>query len=295
MSAQEYQRYVVGSTIGDDLTVLDILSEVPERHPIYLVWDKRAWCAAACKVFRNSRKAGQENDILSSLSHPNIIRTLGTYEPAIMLTEYLYGPTLDALAHRKPDRRLGIQDTIRAIIHVGAALEHVHHRGWVHLDVKPSNIALVYGRPVLFDFGAARALGASRPPVVVGTDAYMAPEECVLGEVSPASDVFSLGVTMFELLTGALPFVEPAQGVFPQTQHKPFPVRRYRPRIPVKLAELVDRCLDHDPAKRPLLKQLLPELNGLLRPNGRMWPNQVQVGEVTGQPTHLPLGIPLAA
>jgi serine/threonine protein kinase len=271
-----FQRYAVGDTIGRDLIVTAILSEVPDRHPIYLVWDKRSWCAVACKVYRNSRKAQQEHEILSSLSHPNIIRSLGTYEPAIMLTEYLYGPTLEGLAAKCAGNRLGIRDAIRAVIHVGGALAHLHQRGWVHLDIKPSNILLVHGRPILFDFGAARVVGGPRPPVVQGTDPYMAPEECTLGAVSPASDVFSLGVTLFELLTGEHPFRDTQDDFYPQTVEEPLAIRTLRPRVPRELAALIQSCLSSAPEKRPELKQLLPKLNGFLTGKGRMWPSIVR-------------------
>ena len=93
-------------------------------------------------------------------------------------------------------------------IHVGAALSHVHDRGLLHLDVKPANVVVVKGRPILCDFGIARWQTDPRPNRVRGTETYIAPEECLLEEITPAADIFGLGATLYELLTGKLPFPE---------------------------------------------------------------------------------------
>ena len=116
--------------------------------------------------------------------------------------EFLEGPPLHALMHSRPKSRLRIDDALRTVIHIGAALTHVHQRGLLPLDVKPSNIVVVNGRPILFDFGIARWQMAARPKGVRGTDPYIAPEECLLQRITPAADVFGLGVTLYELLTG---------------------------------------------------------------------------------------------
>jgi serine/threonine protein kinase len=171
-----------------------------------------------------------------------------------------------------------LADALRTMVHLGGALEAVHRAGYVHLDVKPNNVIVAGGRPVLFDFGTARQIGGERPTVVVGTDAYMPPEECVLGEASPASDVFSLAVTLFELLTDEIPFPDATEEMpYPQLHHVARPLRELRPDVPKALEQVVAACLDRDPAKRPALAQLLPELNRFIRKGPKMWPEMLEL------------------
>jgi serine/threonine protein kinase len=274
----DFQTYKVGEKIGDRVTVTDIIVEPDTRHPVYMVWDHQGWCSAVLKVFRNSRKAAQEHEVLTKVAHPNIVKSLGTYEPAMMLMEYLEGPTLDHYSRSRPRGRMSLSDTLRAMVHLGGALEHVHKRGYVHLDIKPGNVIVAGGRPVLFDFGTARKIGGERPSVVQGTDAYMPPEECELGAVSPASDVFSLGVTLFELLTDEIPFPEPTEEMpYPQLHHIARPLRELRPDVPRALEQAVAACLEREPANRPTMGQLLPELNRHIRSGAKMWPAMVDL------------------
>src|SRR5579884_3570965 len=147
--SEDFQRYKVGEKIGDDLTILSVVSKVRGRHPVYLGWHHRSWCHVVVKVFRNSRKARREHEALTAVTHPYIARSLGTYEPAIMLMEHLNGPTLTSYAREQAEGRLDISDAIRATLHIGGALEHVHRQGYVHLDVKPRNVIVSNGRPIL--------------------------------------------------------------------------------------------------------------------------------------------------
>jgi serine/threonine protein kinase len=227
----------------------------------------------ACKAFRTTGPARHEADVLSKLAHPNIVRSFGTYRSNYLLLEFLEGPTLSRLLGERPHKRLSVSDAIRVAIHLGTALQHIHDRGFVHLDVKPSNVIVVNGRPVFFDFGTARVLSAARPNYTVGTDPYISPEECLLERVTAAADVFSLGVTLYELLTGDLPFGEPSRKVpFPQTVRLPVPARAHRKYVSTELDRLVLSCLCRDPAGRPRLEQLLPALHDLVRTGPRMWP-----------------------
>jgi serine/threonine-protein kinase len=266
----------VGTRLGTDLTVLGI---VDDRHdePVYLVWHHKSWCPMLCKVLRSSETAQREADILLALAHPNIVRCFGVEGSSNLLMEYLEGPNLHRLLKTRPKRRLGINDALRITIYIGAALSHVHDRGLLHLDVKPSNIVVVNGRPTLCDFGIARWQTAPRPKGMRGTEGYVAPEECRLEEITPAADIFSLGVTFYELLTGKLPFSEKADGEpYPQILQTPSPIRLHRTGVPVGLEELVLKCLDRDPKARPILTVLLPSLHRYISRGPRMWPTGFQ-------------------
>lgn len=276
MSSGRFRRYQVGERIGGDLSVVGTVSETPGRHPVYIVWDHRAWCPAACKTFRTSQDARREADVLNQVAHPNIVRALGTYDPAILLLEFLEGPDLETFASEQPAGWMSTSDAIRAAIYIGSALAHVHAKGWIHLDVKPVNVILANGRPVLFDFGTVRRIGAPPRSVHVGTDAYMSPEACALEVVSPASDVFALGVTLYEMLTGDLPFPGGSRAdPYPQLALPPRPVRSLRPGVSAALDRLVLSCLARAPEKRPGLAVLLPALHDQLRGGPRVWPEDV--------------------
>jgi eukaryotic-like serine/threonine-protein kinase len=271
------QAFKVGDRIGKELTVLGVLDK-GGHDPVYVVWHHGAWCYMACKVFGASRMAKREAEILLTLTHPNIVRSFGLGKPASLLTELLDGPILSRMIHSQPKKQLSVSDAVRVTIHLGAALEYAHTKGVLHLDVKPYNVIVAPGgRPVLYDFGCARLEGAPRPPLVAGTDPYIAPEECLRERVTPAADVFGLGVTLYEMLTGELPFREGTRGQrFPQTKEPPVPVRIRRASVPASLNDLVLSCLARDPDRRPTIAALLPALHHFIRRGPPMWPNGFQ-------------------
>jgi serine/threonine protein kinase len=276
MKRLRFRVLKVGERIGDQLTVLGLLDK-RRRHPVYIVWHDRAWCPMACKAFRSLRKARREAEFLSALCHPNIVRLLGVGKPAHLLTEFLEGPTLSQLLDSKPRQWLSVADSVRVAIHLGSALAHVHDRGLLHLDVKPSNVIIAHGRPVLFDFGSARRQDEERPPYPAGTEGYIAPEEYLRRKVTPAADVYALGVTLYEMLLGDMPFpVATSRNPHPGLRRLPDPIRPLRPAVPMALEQLVMRCLARDPADRPTLATLLPALHEFTRSGPRMWPENFQ-------------------
>lgn len=273
MSAPDPPLLKVGDPIGSDVTVLGVMDKY-RRNPVYIVWHHRSWCPMACKTFRSRQLAQREADALSRLAHPNTVRFLGfgAGSPAHILLEFLEGPTLGTLIDTQ-ERWMSMPNALRVAIHVGAALNHVHDRGLMHLDVKPNNVIVARGRPVLFDFGVARVRGAPRPTKIFGTDAYIAPEECLRQEVTPAADVFGLGATLYEMLTGKMPFTgRSPRNRFPQTHQAPVPIRRRRSGVPAALDDLVLSCLARDAADRPDIPKLLPALHHFIRSGPAMWP-----------------------
>jgi serine/threonine protein kinase len=228
----------------------------------------------ACKALRSPERARQEAGVLENLAHPYIVRSFGVHGSRYLLTEFLEGPTLGRLLRTRPRGWLPVSDALRVAIHLAAALKHIHERGYFYLDMKPSNVIVTAGRPILFDFGTARRRTARRPNWVHGTDPYIAPEECRCRPITEAADMFGLGVTLYELITGQLPFSEGTKkDPFPQTTEAPIPMRRHRPGVPAGLDELVASCLIRDPAARPTLAGLMLEIHKFIKTGPRMWPS----------------------
>ncbi len=281
MSDRRFRHFKPGTAIGEQLTILDVVAKVRGRHPVYIAWDHQGWCPVAVKVFRTLEGAHREADVLAAVAHPNVVRPLGVQKPALLLMEFLEGPTLEADLLERPDDRLSVSDALRTAIHLGAALQRVHAAGYLHLDVKPGNVIMANGRPILFDFGTARRRDAARPSDSVGTDAYMAPEECACAEATPAADVFSLGVTLFETLAGDMPFQDGTKASpHPQLTEPSRSLRAYRA-VAAGLDDLVSRCLSLSPQERPTLDELLPALHAYIRGGPRMWPSSFTPGRRT--------------
>jgi serine/threonine protein kinase len=173
--------------------------------------------------------------------------------------EHLDGPTLDELLQRHG--ALALEQLLPLGLHVASALHYMAAEGVVHLDVKPSNIVMG-GPPRLIDLSVARTLeeaAAVRSPI--GTDAYMAPEQCEPdGRLGAPADVFGLAATLYTALTGTQPF-PPCEERFPQLTAKPAPLPR---RTAAPLAAVIGAGLDPDPAARPAAAELATALEPLV-------------------------------
>src|SRR5690606_27551661 len=253
---------------------------------LYQVWSARDWCAYTCKILApdhagsSAAAAGlrREARILRRVGHPNIVRCYGVGQHEglpFMLLEYLEGASLLDVLESRPQRQLEISDAVRAAIHLGAALYHLHRRGFLHLDLKPANLLLRDDVPVLIDLDTARRVDSERRPSRrLGTAPYMAPEQARREPLGPAADVWGLGALLYELLTGrwayedvyAVPMADGRPRQFPQADAElPSPPRTHRSDIPASLDHTVMTCLASDPDDRfssmhPLLLALVGEL-----------------------------------
>jgi hypothetical protein len=184
-------------------------------------------------------------------------------DPPWMATAYIQGPSLeDAVRSGGP---LGVQDVRELGAGLAEGLAAIHDCGLVHRDLKPGNVILAHDGPRIIDFGIARALGArpvTTPGAVVGTYAYMSPEQVRGHPVGAASDVFSLGSTLAFAVSGRPPFgTEPLEAVLYRITREPPDLRG----VPEErqFRRLIRSCLDKAPARRPSLAQILAVLGEL--------------------------------
>jgi len=198
-----------------------------------------------------------EATILARLNHPQIATIYELFRAdadLLMVMEFVRGETLDKLTER-----LGPIDPERAayvIDHILSALEHAHRAGVVHRDVKPANVMVTdEGGIKIMDFGIARVLGAEQKTVdgrLMGTPAYMPPEQVLGEEVDGRADLYSVGVLLYRLLSGTLPFKADSALAMLQRQIRDEPISLHlqRPELPEWCEQIVQRALMKAPADR---------------------------------------------
>ena len=175
----------------------------------------------------------------------------------LVVMETLTGETLAHLIDRRP-RPLAAPELAFLGLQLASAVGYLHRRGYLHLDLKPSNIVAEAGRAKLIDLSIARRPGRAKPGV--GTWCYMAPEQARGGRLGRPADVWGIGVVLWEAACGDTAFADESVD-HPQLVHRAPPLRSRR-RLPAALGNGVDRCLEPDPAARPSLA----ELRALLEP-----------------------------
>ncbi len=229
----------------------------------------------------------------AAISHPNVVQVYAVGEtkrsrlPYIVM-QYVDGPNLEEWRLRRG--RVSERDARRVIGEIAAALAAAHERDFVHRDVKPSNVLIEKetGRAFVADFGVSAALSSATHDtdtkltstgVVVGTPTYMSPEQGTSDPVTAKSDVYSLGVVAYQLLTGQLPFrAESAMGwAAAHLRDRPSATSERRPEISPAVGRMIDRCLAKAPKDRPdadeIARGMLPSLETEIEwpPPGLLW------------------------
>src|ERR1700753_2896206 len=233
---------------------------------VYEAWDGRLERPVAVKAIEqhgaSDERVLREAQAAARLNHPGIVTLYEMGEEdgnALLVSELVEGDTLAACAAEEAlsDREIG---------EIGAdlceALDHAHSRGVIHRDIKPQNVQVVDGQPraKLMDFGialVADAAGLTQTGDVVGTLAYMSPEQAEGREAGPEADVYSLALTLYECWGGENPHrrgnaVATARSIGRRAR----PLRRLRPALPRDTAEETAPCLDPRPDHRPSLEEL---------------------------------------
>jgi hypothetical protein len=247
----------------------------------YRAWDETLQRVIAVKVLApemaGERSAQQrfrrEGRILEALDHPNIVRCHGTSQlggnPALVL-EFIDGVSLDRLLVLHGRFSVPFVAAIAAAL--ARALEHVHSRRVSRIDLKPSNIMVRRdGQPVLTDMGIAHYADTevtdrlTKPGFLLGTPHYMAPEQIEdPDKPDPRSDIYSLGVVLFEMLTGQLPFAaQSLRQLITMILREPAPRVSDSVEVPARLSKLIAACLSKKPAERPTTTSILESLAAL--------------------------------
>ena len=260
-----------GTSIGGGRHVLKHLGG-GDRYQAYVAWDAVLHAPVVAKVLRphlvddeRARRAiAREAEALASLAHPDLVRAFGSLLDGAhphLVREYLDGPRLSTLI--RTFGPLSPEQLVLLARRVAGVLAYLAEVGWVHLDIKPRNLVMT-STPKVIDLSVARRLADARGRSGVGTVAYMAPEQAdpsLAERIGTASDVWGLGVTLHEAVTGKPPFVaDPAGPRHPQL-HAPAPA--LPDRVPPSLAELITACLAPDPDDRPTAVQITDRLEPL--------------------------------
>ena len=212
-------------------------------------------------------KFNREAQAAARLSHPNIVNIydVGVMDDAhYIVMEYVPGRTLKDRI--KQEGHLSVSDALQVAKDIARALAHAHANNLVHCDIKPHNILMMPdGSAKVADFGIARAVTESTMTYtgnVVGSVHYFSPEQAKGTMITPKSDVYSLGVVLYEMLTGALPFTgeTPVSIAMKHLQEEPVSVRELDPAIPPVVEAIVARAMSKDPAMRPMAAEFMHDI-----------------------------------
>jgi eukaryotic-like serine/threonine-protein kinase len=284
-----------GEAIAPGRTVLKGLGG-GSRFEVFLVWDDPMHAICVAKLLRPDqadseralRELAEETELLDELAHPVIVRgfdaVLDGEFPHVMI-EHLEGPSLRRLLRRGGP--LAPEQLLPLALNVAGALYYMHHRGFVHLDVKPDNIIMGVP-PRLIDLSIARTIErAERSRGPIGTDAYMAPEQCVPDPpepMGPPADIWGLGATLHHCVAGERPFPRPKGARrdpdpdvrFPQLHSPPQPLPDH---VDADVAELIADMLAPAAADRPSAAEVAERLE----PAIARQPSRIKLGRHRGR------------
>ena len=275
-----------GDTLTDELTAMRLLGG-GSAYEAYLAFDEITYAPVVVKVLRPSQVSDEsslrglrrEVATLAEVNHPVVVRGLRhdlEGDPPHVVLEHIEGPRLSTLIRRYGP--LQEQQYLPLAIDICSALHYLRHIDVVHLDIKPSNI--IMGAPArLIDLSVARSRRrAADLTYVVGTDAYLAPEQAEPGATAvpgPASDVWGLGATLFEAVAGYRAFdggdrdAHRPEDQYPQLVEDPYELPGT---VPAEVAKVVYAALERSPVDRPLPHEIAAALEPVLarQPKARL-------------------------
>jgi serine/threonine-protein kinase len=247
---------------------------------VYLAKDETLERLVAVKVLHGEisdqpdqiERFRREARSVAQLSHPNVVAVIDAGEDSghpYIVFEYVEGETLKQRIDRL--HQLPVDEAVAYAIEIGRGLQLAHARRLVHRDVKPQNVLIdAEGRAKVTDFGIARSLesdGLTKTGRVLGTTDYVSPEQAMGQDVDARSDIYSLAVLLYEMLTGRVPFeAETLVGVAMKHVNEPMPnVQHRRPEVSSAVAAAIERATDKEPKRRyDDMAGMLADLEGAL-------------------------------
>lgn len=234
------------------------------RMETWDAWDEDRGTRCVVKVLREERRGEkrvrdavlQEGRIVTTLAHPHLVRGYEVVdEPPAVVLETLRGETLSAVIE---EGRLAVEDVAELGLQLASVLGYLHRHEWLHLDVKPDNVVNDHGRAVLIDLSLAGRPGDGHPGS--GTRGYLAPEQARGRDLSTATDVWGLGVTLLECLSGETPYGDEATW----DSRRRWPILHRRApgpptipdHLPTDLHDVLAASVELDPARRPSLAEV---------------------------------------
>lgn len=237
---------------------------------VYAVWSAARGCLCVAKTLRSDRAADTdahdrllaEGRLAEQLAHPHLVRGYETHDGVlpVVILETLGGQTLSHLIEHR-HQGLHLPDLVELGVQLCSVVGYLHRNGWLHLDLKTSNIVAEAGRARLIDLSHLRRPGPCPPGF--GTAQYMAPEQLLGTEVTTATDVYGLGGVLFRMATRHRPFGRTERDADPCRPAPLFLLRRRR--LPPEFTNMVAGCLEVDPAARPTLPEVAEVFDRLLK------------------------------
>jgi serine/threonine protein kinase len=261
----------MSNLIGKSIDRYHILEQLGEggMATVYKAYDTRLERDVAIKVIRSDlfgsavmermlKRFNREAKSLAKLSYPNIVKVLdyGGYQGApYLVMEYLPGGTLK---EKLSGGLMSWQESLRLLTPIARVLNYIHANKIIHRDIKPSNILITQtGEPMLSDFGIAKVLEDETTTELtasgagIGTPEYMAPEQG-MGQTDERSDIYALGVVLYQMITGRVPFrADTPMAIMLKKSQEPLPrPRQFVPALPASVEDLLIKMLARDPANR---------------------------------------------
>jgi basic membrane protein A and related proteins len=252
---------LVGQTLGGRYQIQSLIGQ-GGMASVYKAYDPNLRRAVAIKVIHPHlannpeffHRFEEEATSVAKLRHPNIVDVFDfNHEGEIyyMVMEFVMGETLQTRLHRlnASKRRLNVNEAVLFTEEVCDAAFYAHQRGMIHRDIKPANIMLdVNGKAILMDFGIARMVGGSQHTAtgaVLGTVLYMSPEQIQGLQIDGRADIYSIGITLFEMLSGKPPFeADSAMTLMMMHLNDPVPnLQEIHPDTPIELVTIINKAL----------------------------------------------------
>lgn len=234
---------------------------------IYYLWSEERFCGCIGKTINPNYISDneikeiliKEGKLLKSLSHPNLVRIYNYYSIPIpiIIQETLTGPTLLHLIKNQQNRRLSVHECCNLGVQLCSAIQYIHNKGILHLDLTPMNVICQPPSAKLIDFSISKSPGISKKGV--GTRQFMSPEQAKGGYLDNSTDIWGIGSVLYFSLSGIMPFLAHQGNRYEQLEKSIQPLKSHI-KVPKDLNDIIKQCLEIKQNKRPKIPEILDVL-----------------------------------